>query len=97
MLLNPPEGPAVDLATTVFDDGLSMRPGGIAFVAREVVQRINAVVFHHQAVPGDLGDDGGRSDGKTGGVSPLDCPLGKVDGYVINAVDKEKVGSGIEA
>jgi hypothetical protein len=97
MLLDPSKGLAVDLATAVLDDGLAMCPGGISFVAGKVVEWIDAVVFHHQAVPGDLGDDGGYRDGETRGVSPLDRPLRKVKGYVINAVDEEKVGRGIEA
>src|SRR5208337_4347499 len=97
MLLDPSEGPAVDLTTAVPTDGLSMCPSGIPFVAGEVVQGIELVVFHHQPVPGDLGDDRGRSDGETRGVAPLNCPLGKIDGYTINAVDQEKVGCRIEA
>jgi len=97
MLLDPPKGPAVDLTTAVLTNGLSMCPGGIPLVAIEVVQGIGAVVFHHQPVPRDLGDDGGRSDGETRGVTPLDCPLGKIDGYGINAVDEKKVGCWIEA
>src|SRR4030042_4733630 len=97
MLLDPSKGPAVDLTTAVLTNGRSMCPGGIPLVAVEVVQGIGAVVSHHQPVPGDLGDDGGRCVGETGGVTPLDCPLGTIDGYRINAVEAEKMGCWIEA
>jgi hypothetical protein len=97
MLLDPSEGPSVDLTTAVFDNGLSMCPGRIPLVAGEIVQGIDAVVFHHQPVPGDLGHDGGRSDGGTAGVTPLDGPLGEIEGDKVNAIDEQKVGCRIEA
>jgi hypothetical protein len=97
MLLDPSEGPSVDLTTAVLADRLSMCQGRIPLVAGEIIERIDTVVFHHQPVPGDLGHDGGRSDGETAGVTPLDCPLGEIEGDKINAIDEEKVGCWIEA
>ena len=55
--------------------GSAMPGGAVALVALEGVVREAAAKLPHQAVAGDLGADGGGSDGQTGGVGADDRRL----------------------
>ena len=64
MLAHPLERPAMDGAAAVLPDGLPMGLGGIPFVAAKSEFGVKGVGLGHDAVPGDLGHDGGGGDGQ---------------------------------
>mmetsp|Transcript_11363 Transcript_11363/g.34433 ORF Transcript_11363/g.34433 Transcript_11363/m.34433 type:complete len:558 (-) Transcript_11363:102-1775(-) len=56
------EGAAVDGAGPVLVDGRHVPRRGVALVLLEVVLGVHPCVLHHEAVPGDLGEDGRGAD-----------------------------------
>jgi hypothetical protein len=92
MFFDALESLAVDLTTTIPADGLSMFFGRISFVTGEIVKGIDSVIFQHQSVPGDLGNDGGCRNGRTPGVTLLDSLLRRIERKGVNSIDEEKIG-----
>jgi hypothetical protein len=75
----------------VLADCLSVFLGRIPLVRGKIVARINTMIFHHQAVPSNLGNDGGCSDAVAVGVAFFKRPLGKIKRDRMYAVDEKKV------
>ena len=63
VFLDPFKTFSVDGAAAEFPNGFLMSLGGIAFVSWKIKLRIVMVVFLHQTVTGDFGDDRGCGNG----------------------------------
>lgn len=79
---------AVDGAGAVVAEGFEVLGSGVALVIRETVLGEKVVVFGHEAIAGDLGEDAGGRDGEAFGVAIDDRGLGATDGEDVGPVDE---------
>ena len=71
------EALAVQFAAAVFPEGLEVFGGAVAFVLGKAVKGVERILAPHQAVPVDLGQDGGRGDAG-GKIVSVDHGLGGI-------------------